>query len=224
MGVGSSSHTSGRGSTDTRRAASPSAPSAFHPMAAEEAGELRLVLVEKEARIVTLEAENAALRKEKAAAAAMEKRLRQWAGLPDELLTKVLEAAGWQEGGFGFSQASATVRLVSTGWKAMHDALVTRLVLRYQTTDDAMGKLVRRFPAVVSLEVKGGKWGQRAALTDKGLRAVSSLASLTFLDLSWCCDVTDEGVQAVIIFTALKSLNLFMCDKVTDEGVRAVIK
>ena len=49
-----------------------------------------------------------------------------WADLPEELVAKV---AGGQEGGFGFSQASTTVRLVCAGWKAVHDALVTRLVL-----------------------------------------------------------------------------------------------
>ena len=49
----------------------------------------------------------------------------------------------------GFSQASATVRLVCAGWEAVHDALVRRLVLRRQTTDEAIGMLVRRFPAVV---------------------------------------------------------------------------
>jgi hypothetical protein len=109
-------------------------------------------------------------------------------GLPEELLAKVLEAAGWQEGGFGFSQAS--VRLVCTGWKAVYDALVTRLVLRPETTDAAMGMLVLRFPATVSIEIKGT--GRRR------LRAVSSLASLTFLDLSFCRRLTDEGTRAVI--------------------------
>jgi hypothetical protein len=77
-----------------------------------------------------------------------------WAELLDELLAKVLEllqAAG-QTGGLGFSQTSATVRLVCVGWKAVHDALVTRLVLRRQTTDEAMGMLVLRFP-VASLEL-----------------------------------------------------------------------
>jgi hypothetical protein len=74
-----------------------------------------------------------------------------WAELPDELLAKVLEllqVAG-QAGGLGFSLVS-TVWLVCAGWKAVHDALVTRLVLRRQTTDEAMGMLVLRFPAVVS--------------------------------------------------------------------------
>jgi F-box/leucine-rich repeat protein 14 len=47
---------------------------------------------------------------------------------------------------------------------------------------------------------------------------VSSLASLTFLDLSDCRNVTDEGMRAVSNCTALKSLNLFYCDKLTDEG------
>jgi hypothetical protein len=86
------------------------------------------------------------------------------AELPDELVAKVL-AKLLQEGGFGFTQASATVRLVSAGWKAVHDALVTRLVLRGQTTDEAVGILVRQFPAVASLEYKNG--GGRV-LTDNG--------------------------------------------------------
>jgi hypothetical protein len=52
------------------------------------------------------------------------------ANLPNELVAKVLELlqAAEQEGGFGFSQASATVRLVCAAWKALHDAVVTRLV------------------------------------------------------------------------------------------------
>ena len=150
-----------------------------------------------------------------------------WAGMPEELFEKVLEAlqpdgpSKPEDGGLGFSQALAAVRLVCAAWKAVHDAMVTRLVLSPQTTDEAVGKLVRRFPMVVSLEVKSGG-GVTAVLTDQGLRAVSSLASLTFLDLSWCQDVTDEGVRAVSSCTALKTLNLHWCDKVTDEGVKAV--
>jgi hypothetical protein len=52
-------------------------------------------------------------------------------------------------------------------------ALVLRLVLRLETTDEAVGRLVRRFPAVASLEVK---WVVRATadgLTDEGMRALS---------------------------------------------------
>jgi hypothetical protein len=85
-----------------------------------------------------------------------------WADMMEELLAKVLElleAAGWQQGGLGFSQTSATVRLVCAGWKAVHDALVMRLVLRRETTDEAVGMMVRSFPAVVSLEVKWGRSG-----------------------------------------------------------------
>jgi hypothetical protein len=67
-----------------------------------------------------------------------------WADMSEELFAKVLEAAGWQEGGLVFSRASTTVRLVCAGWKAVYDALVTRLVLRRQTTDEAMGMLVLR--------------------------------------------------------------------------------
>ena len=91
-----------------------------------------------------------------------------------------------------------------------------------ETIDEAVGILVRRFPAVVSLEVKGR--GETAVLTDQGLQSVISLASLTFLDLSGCRLVTDEGMRAVRwTGTALKTLNLNWCNKVTDLGVRAVV-
>jgi hypothetical protein len=117
-----------------------------------------------------------------------------WADMREELLAELLEAAGRQEGGLGFSQTSATVRLVCAGWKAVHDALVRRLVLRRQTTDEAVGMLVRRFPAVVSLEVK---WG-RSVLTDEALRAVSTCTALMSLDRSGCIKVTAKGLRAVI--------------------------
>ena len=61
-------------------------------------------------------------------------------------MLELLQVAG-QAGGLGFSQV-ATVRLVCAAWKAVHDALVTRLVLRQQTTDEAMGMLVLRLSAV----------------------------------------------------------------------------
>jgi hypothetical protein len=151
-----------------------------------------------------------------------------WEELPPELLAKVLEMlpaaeqSAPQAGGWRGCKDSAAVRLVCAQWKAVHDAMVTRLVLRPATTDEAVGKLVRRFPTVVSLEVKGGGLQTAAALTDQGLRAVSSLASLTFLDLSWCQDLTDKGVRAVSSCTALKTLTLYECYNVTDEGMRAL--
>jgi hypothetical protein len=98
--------------------------------------------------------------------------------------------------------------------------MVMRLVLRPATTDEAVGVLVRRFPTVVSLEFKGSG---HSVLTDQGLRAVSRLASLTCLDLSYCVNITDVGVRAVVSScTALKTLSLRFCREVTDEGVRAV--
>jgi hypothetical protein len=63
--------------------------------------------------------------------------------------------------------------------------------------------LVRRFPAVVSPEVKG-TGAQTAALTDQGVRAMSSLPALTFLDLTACGEVTDEGLRAVSSVSTLR--------------------
>jgi hypothetical protein len=96
----------------------------------------------------------------------------------------------------GFSQASATVRLVCAAWKAVYDAMVMRLVLREQTTDQAMGMLVRRSPAVVSLKMKSTS-AETLTLTDQGVHAVSTLASLTYLDLSRFKQMTEGALQAV---------------------------
>jgi hypothetical protein len=124
----------------------------------------------------------------------------------------------------GLSQTTATVRLVCSGWKAVHDALVMRLVMSRQTTDEAMGMLVLRFPAVVSLEVKNGV-SVSAVLTDVGMRAaVSNLPALTSLALSYCMAVTDEALRALSRVPALTALNLTNCHSVTNEGLRAVIK
>jgi hypothetical protein len=153
-----------------------------------------------------------------------------WAALLEDLLPKILEALQAddqeegkpQEEGLGFSKASAVVRQVCAGWQAVHDALVTRLVFERRMDDEAVGMLVRRFPAVVSVQFKGPPGGH--FVTDEGVRAVcSSLPALTSLNLTYCINVTDEGVRAVCSsLRALTSLNLFCCTKVTDEGVRAV--
>jgi hypothetical protein len=152
----------------------------------------------------------------------------EWADLPKDLLAKVLKML-WSlpcgpterkySQGF-FKGRCLTLRLVCSGWKAMHDAMVTELLLQGKTTDEAMGMLVRRFPAAVSLRLLGG--GDANALTDKGMRAVSSLTSLTSLNLTGCDKITDKGMRAVSSLPALKSLDLRCCRKVTDEGVRAV--
>ena len=88
------------------------------------------------------------------------------------------------------------VRLVCAGWQAIHDALVTRLLLRKETTDEAMGMLARRFPAVTSVRFKR-RGGFNEVVTDEGVRAVSSMPALTALNINGCKLVTDEGVLAV---------------------------
>jgi hypothetical protein len=88
--------------------------------------------------------------------------------------------------------------------------MVKRLVLSRETTDEAVGTLVPRFPAVVSLEMKSGGWG---VLTDEELRAVSNCTALTSLNLSWCHMVTAAGGQALRRTTAAPSLHILRCDK-----------
>jgi hypothetical protein len=118
-----------------------------------------------------------------------------WAELPEELQVKVLAAlpADWYR---GCKNDSAAVRLVCSGWKAVHDAMVMKLLVRQKATDEGVGMLARRFPAVVSFELRWIFGGH--AVTDVGVRAVSRLHALTFLDISYCDKLTDEALRAVI--------------------------
>jgi hypothetical protein len=65
--------------------------------------------------------------------------------------------------------------------------------------------------------------GNLEGTTDVGVRAVSRLHALTFLDISYCDKLTDEALRAVSSScSALKSLKLSCCDKLTDEALRAM--
>jgi hypothetical protein len=69
----------------------------------------------------------------------------QW-GPPGLGLTAELQAAEQclpEDGGCGECKTSATVRLVCSGWKCRHDALVMWLLLGQDATDEG-GVLVRR--------------------------------------------------------------------------------
>jgi hypothetical protein len=151
-------------------------------------------------------------------------------GLLADLLPKILEAlqaAGQEEGkpqeeGLGFSKATAVVRLVCAGWRAVYDALVMRLVIKRETTDEAVGMLVRRFPAVVSVQFKWPGYPGHV-VTDEGMRTVCSLLpALTSLKLRHCINITNEGVRAIGTSRSLTSVSLFHCVKITDEGVLAL--
>jgi hypothetical protein len=151
-----------------------------------------------------------------------------WSALPPELLVKVLEALqaaersdAPQAEGLGFSKAVAVVRPVCAGWQAVHDAAVRRLVFeRHFMTDDAVGMLVRRFPAVASVQFTWVLYPGHY-LTDAGVGTVCGLRALTALDLGYCREVTDVGVRAASSLRALTVLGLRCCHKITDAGVRA---
>jgi len=175
----------------------------------------------------------------KTVTAARREQAKGWAALRPELLEKVfavLQAAGRSEpleGGSAFSKAVAVVREVCTCWQAVHDAAVKRLVFKRVMTDEAVGMLVRRYPATTSVQFKtvGGAVqgvihvaGAVQEVTDVSVLAVcSSLPALTSLHLNVCRKMTDVGVRAVSSgLPALTELNLSRCDQVTDEAVFAV--
>ena len=118
-------------------------------------------------------------------------------------------------------ERSWAVRLVCSGWRRVHDSQLTHLVVKPPTPDAGVIVLVRRFPAVVTLDFKGD-FKHQPKLTDEGLRAVRSLPALLCLNLTYCNKVTDKGMRAVGDLPALTSLNLSRCLELTDEGLRAV--
>jgi hypothetical protein len=124
-----------------------------------------------------------------------------WAELPKELLGMVLEklqAPGRKApltGEWDGVEGVQDVRLVCSGWRDSHDALVTRLTVSWKTTDEGMWLLVRRFPALVSVEREYD--GRYSDLTNEALFAVSSLTGLTSLNLIGCFKTTREGREAL---------------------------
>jgi hypothetical protein len=152
--------------------------------------------------------------------------------MPGDLLAKVLEELeaaeqiAPQDGRWRGSEASATIRLVCSGWKYRHDAMVMRVVVRRAggepATDETVFVLAGRFPAIISLEFKLVSNHAWNAMTDEGMRTVCSLTALTTLDLAWCVLVSDEGLRAVSSLPSLTFLNLTNCIRVTGAGVQAL--
>lgn len=126
-----------------------------------------------------------------------------------------------EEEGLPFCMAVAVVREVCTGWQAVHDALVKRLVFDWPLVyDKDVRALVQRFPAVTSVQFKVLGGGHE--ITDEAVLALCNLRSLTSLDLSWCWDITDKAMRAVSNVNSLTYLNLNWCKNVTDDGVLAL--
>ena len=82
-------------------------------------------------------------------------------------------------------------------------------------------RLVRRIPAVVSVELK------YEDVTDEGVRAVSgmrALTSLSLLHVGITNDIHEFGLRVLSTLPALTHLDLRCCDgaKVTAAGVQAL--
>jgi hypothetical protein len=59
-------------------------------------------------------------------------------------------------------------------------------------------------------------------ITDVGLRALSQVRSLTYLDLTYQALITDAGLQALSGLTSLTHLNLSNCYRITGAGLEAL--
>jgi len=89
--------------------------------------------------------------------------------------------------------------------------------LQNDVTDEDMHDLCARLPALTHLELVGVT---SKKLTANGLRAMSGLTALTYLNLTRCSNVTDAGVRELGGHTKLTELYLHGCSLVTNEGVQ----
>ena len=92
------------------------------------------------------------------------------ATLPDELLLRVLELVMLR--GDGRKRWGGAVRVVSRGWRALHDGACTWLHLRNGVTDEVMHALCGRLPALKTLMLDGvtsfdGGWTARGGWADR---------------------------------------------------------
>jgi bacterioferritin-associated ferredoxin len=87
----------------------------------------------------------------------------------------------------------------------------------YPNVTDKGMRMLSLLTTLTSLDLRGCR-----RVTDKGMRTLSQLSTLTFLDLSWCEAVTDNGVRSLASLTALTSLNVCRCRGVSDKGLRAL--
>jgi Leucine-rich repeat (LRR) protein len=134
----------------------------------------------------------------------------EWAELPEELMLLVLDRLDWE------LRESAVVRLTCLRWRNIPDGGCKTLRLCYRATDEMVGALCARLPALTEMELTS------RSLTDEGLGVVAGLTSLTHLSLALCLKVSGEGLAAAAGITSLTQLNLSNCPKVTDKGLRAV--
>ena len=95
----------------------------------------------------------------------------EWEQLPEELMLMVLDLLNWE------LRESAAVRLTCPQRRNIHDGGCKTLRVCYRVTDEMVGALCARLPALTEIELTS------RSLTDEGLGAVAELTSLTHLDL-----------------------------------------
>jgi hypothetical protein len=154
-----------------------------------------------------------------------------WVDLPEYVFEAVVEHI--QED----RKVSAIFRLVCCAWREAHDRLVTGLkangaprdtrvwrklrgvrTLHFRKTsllvnDDCL-RMLTPLVSLNSLSLGGGFRGGRRivpSVTDEGMRALSSLTTLTYLDMIFCDLVTNDGFRALASLTAL-CLSRLVCD------------
>ena len=99
-------------------------------------------------------------------------------------------------------------------------AVVERLHIAKETTDDELAALVQQYSHVREVSSITG----RSKITDAGVQAVAAQCpELQKLNLNRCSQITDAAVTAVAArCPQLQELSLGGCSNVTDAGVQAV--
>uniref|UniRef100_A0A7S0WN02 F-box/LRR-repeat protein 15-like leucin rich repeat domain-containing protein n=1 Tax=Pyramimonas obovata TaxID=1411642 RepID=A0A7S0WN02_9CHLO len=100
----------------------------------------------------------------------------------------------------------------------IHKVTSLNLSCSREISDEGLEKLLAYFPALGCLLLDGC-----TALTDKGIKNLAALTSLTTLNLSHCRSVTDVGVRSLASLSQLRTLELDSgCWSWKPEGLSAL--
>ena len=86
----------------------------------------------------------------------------------------------------------------------------------YAVTDQAL----QHFRPTVKVTTASGKWKLRMEITDTGFKCVvARISGLTFLDLSGCSQISDVGIEALSSLATLREVDITGCLLITAVGV-----
>ncbi len=115
------------------------------------------------------------------------------------------------------SSHDTTWHLLDHGPSILHFEEDHEISIRMRNIDDAMLKeLVEEVVEIKQLTFLN--LSENRKITDKGCEFITRLVTLTHLNLS-SCDISNAGLKTISLMRSLKFLDITFCNRVTDAGI-----